>query len=185
MKTNPTVPRNPSASLIIVLLAVILAFTPSAVKGQSEQVPAAAGLTSQPPRGAGTWVRAGRMVDRRGGHFASLLLNGQVLIVGGANNDESNLSSAELFNPTAKTWTLTGSLNLPRLNDAATLLPSGQVLVAGGLYNASFQQSAELYDPTTGLWTYTADLLKPRADHTATTLLSGKVLVAGGLTARI
>jgi HYR domain-containing protein/galactose oxidase-like protein/FIMAH domain-containing protein len=75
------------------------------------------------------------------------------------------------------TWTLTGSLNIARLNHTATLLPNSKVLVAGGEGGGT---SAELYDPSTGSWTSTASMSVGVGAHTATLLPNGQVLVAAG-----
>jgi WD40 repeat protein len=112
-------------------------------------------------------------------HTATLLPNGQVLVAGGY--DTNYVSRAELYHPATGTWTMTGTLNIPRSSHTATLLPSGKVLVAGGEIagNAS-TATAELYDPATGLWTRTGSLHAARDSHTAILLFSGKVLIAGG-----
>ena len=61
---------------------------------------------------AGTWTATtGEPKTARENHTASLLPNGQVLIVGGYNYESGYLSSAELYNPTAGTWTETSLLN--------------------------------------------------------------------------
>jgi hypothetical protein len=49
------------------------------------------------------------------------------LIAGG-----ENLASAELYDPTTGTFTLTGSMTAVREVHTATLLNNGTVLVAGG-----------------------------------------------------
>src|SRR5262249_10065387 len=59
------------------------------------------------------------------------------------------LASAELYDPTSGTWTLTGSLNVARSANTLTLLPNGQVLVAGGTDNVNTFSSAELYSTVT------------------------------------
>jgi uncharacterized repeat protein (TIGR03803 family) len=106
----------------------------------------------------------------RAGHVATLLPNGQVLVVGGGN-------SAEIYDPNAGTWTLVASMNDGRSYPSATLLPNGQVLVLGG---DPGQTSAELYDPTNDTWTYTGPLNVGRVSHTATLVSQGQVVVAGG-----
>ncbi len=102
------------------------------------------GLSAVPAQAAssGTWTLTGSMHVAREDATATLLQNGQVLVVG------SESSSAELYNPSTGKWTTTGSLHTPRIEHTATLLPNGQVLVAGGLdSNYNYLASAELYTP--------------------------------------
>jgi N-acetylneuraminic acid mutarotase len=110
-----------------------------------------------------------------GGHMATLLLDGRVLVAGGGVG-----TSAELYDPASETWSATGSMVEVRGGATITLLRDGRVLVAGG---QSFGVgTAELYDPTTRTWTATASLSAGRIDHTAVLLPDGTVLVAGGYT---
>jgi hypothetical protein len=128
----------------------------------------------------GTWTITGSLNEARDSDTATLLSDGKVLVAGGyycePNNPCVDLASAELYDPTTGTWTLTGSLNIGRSGHTATLLPDGRVLVAAG----SGLASAELYDPATGTWTVTGSLNTGCSFHTATLLPDGKVLVAGG-----
>jgi N-acetylneuraminic acid mutarotase len=73
------------------------------------------------------------------------------------------------------TWTKTGSMTTPRLEQTATLLRNDQVLVVGGAGS-----SAELYNPATGKWSATGSMSTARIGYTATLLPNGQVLVAGG-----
>jgi hypothetical protein len=92
--------------------------------------------------GSGTWTVTGSLHVAREDATATLLANGQVLVVGGGS------TGAELYNPSTGAWTSTGSLHTPRIEHTATLLPNGQVLVAGGLdSNYNYLTSAELYTP--------------------------------------
>jgi N-acetylneuraminic acid mutarotase len=126
---------------------------------------------------SGTWTITGSLNSARGGHTATLLPNGKVLVTGG----NAYLSSAELYDPASGSWTLTGSLNTSRVGHTATLLSNGKVLVAGGFNGGSgFLAIAELYDPATESWTVTDSLNPARSEHTATLLPNGHVLVAGG-----
>ena len=105
----------------------------------------------------------------------------QVLVVGGSSDNSVILSSAELYDPTSGSWTVTGSLNTARDFHTATLLPNGKVLVVGGhIFRGGALASAELYDPASGSWTVTGSLNTPHEEHTATLLPNGKVLVAAG-----
>jgi WD40 repeat protein len=128
----------------------------------------------------GRWSITGSLTTPRGGHTATLLPSGEVLIAGG--DDINFLASAELYDPATESWSTTGSLAAAREYDTATLLPNGKVLVAGGFgYGPTgFLANAELYDPGTGNWSAAGDLATARSLHTATVLPNGNVLVAGG-----
>ena len=123
------------------------------------------------------------MTSARAEHTATLLSNGKVLVVGGHrfNSLDSTLATAELYDPTTRTFMPTGSMLTPRQNHTATLLSTGQVLITGG-FNASRLglSTAEIYDPKTGFFSPTGAICEGRAEHTATLLDSGKVLIAGG-----
>ncbi len=110
----------------------------------------------------------------RTGHAATLLTTGQVLAAAGENNTQ--LTSAELYNPATRTWTTTGSLHATRVQHTATLLQNGQVLVAGGQNGSTFLASTERYNPSTGAWTTTGSLHTARLYHTTTLLQNGQVL---------
>jgi N-acetylneuraminic acid mutarotase len=136
----------------------------------------------------GAWTVTGSMNYSRSFFTATLLNNGKVLVAGGEGclpGGTTTNSSAELYDPSTGTWTVTGSMTTPRQFHTATLLQDGEVLVAGGNDDGSGPTqvaSAELYNPTTGTWTATGSMHKNRANHTATLLTSGQVLVVGGRT---
>ncbi|MGH7949300.1 MAG: Kelch repeat-containing protein, partial [Candidatus Binataceae bacterium] len=132
---------------------------------------------------ARAFARTGSMHARREGETATVLNDGRVLIVGGADNIgyRSELASAELYDPGAGTFTLTGSMSTEREGHAATRLKDGRVLVTGGSDNgAATLLTAEIFDPSTGHWSATGSLQVPREAHTSTLLGNGMVLVAGG-----
>src|SRR5207244_7226708 len=52
----------------------------------------------------GLWSFTGNMSTARSAHTATLLSNGQVLVVGGIDTNGAPLASAELYNPTTGTW---------------------------------------------------------------------------------
>jgi Galactose oxidase, central domain len=103
---------------------------------------------------AGTFTLTGTMTTPRYSHTATLLTNGQVLLAGGSNGATTNagssiaLASAELYDPSAETFTATGSMTQARQRHKATLLNAGTVLVAGGYpTDGTVLASAELYQP--------------------------------------
>ena len=56
----------------------------------------------------GTWTTTGDMLGGGGRHTATLLRNGQVLVVG---STYGNPRAAELYDPSTGTWTATGFLD--------------------------------------------------------------------------
>jgi hypothetical protein len=93
----------------------------------------------------GVFVPAGSMTAARAGHTATLLQSGKVLLAGGEYGTETGgvyLASAELYDPTAGTFAVTGSMTMTRVVHTATLLPNGEVLIAGG----DMFFTAELYE---------------------------------------
>jgi hypothetical protein len=162
----------------------------SATSGPSA-TPIASPSESSAPSGqkGGTWAATGAMLEARYGIRATVLLDGTVLVAGGALNSEPYvLASAELYDPSTGSWTTTGAMTEARYGYSATLLPDGEVLVAGGsatiVGSSPFPlATAELYDPRTGAWTAIGSMATARTGHTATLLVDGKVLVAGGVAA--
>ena len=141
----------------------------------------------------GQWTAAPAMAEGRFGHPAVALKDGRVLVVGGAmtvgRGQYAALAFCEIYNPTANTWTTTGSLGTARKAHQATVLADGSVLASGGdiagvnvgwsFYPYS-QSSFERFDPATGAWTTLSDMPWGRSHHRAHLLASGKVLVLGG-----
>jgi hypothetical protein len=129
-----------------------------------------------------TWSRTGDLNLARFAHTATLLQDGEVLIAGGADDEERGtfFDTAELYDPETGIWTSTGSLKLGRNSHTATLLPNGEVLVAAGWPTTS----SELYDPAVAQWKESGTLDNNRFSnlysHTATLLASGDVLLVGG-----
>jgi N-acetylneuraminic acid mutarotase len=132
------------------------------------------------------WVPTGSLNVNRYAQTATLLPNGQVLVVAGVLTNglfNGDTQGAELYDPAAGTWATTGSMSNRRSWHTATLLTNGKVLVTGGLnfFNIPIALG-ELYDPASGTWTAAGAMAVGRELHTATLLPNGKVLVTGGLT---
>ena len=133
--------------------------------------------------GTGAFTSTGTMTTSRLLHTATLLANGpaatngKVLITGGASIS-GDLSTAELFDPVAGTFTATGAMSEVRSEHTATLLANGKVLVACG----TADNVAELFDPATGIFaSTTGGMITPgRWGCTATLLNDGTVLITGG-----
>lgn len=126
---------------------------------------------------SGSLLTMPSMSEARAAHTATTLLDGRVLIVGGLSSGAT--ASAELFDPVARRFMVTGSLRVARASHTATLLPDGRVLIAGG-YNGTWLASTEVYDPLSGTFTAGPDMNEARSDHLAITLGDGRALFVGG-----
>jgi hypothetical protein len=149
-------------------------------------------------RAEGTFRPAASTALPRGGHTATLLGNGQVLVAGGASDPEvpdawnpvtgaitPAPTAAELFDPGTGTWAPTPRMVAARWAHTATPLRDGRVLVTGGVgYEVEFFwtpiASTEIFDPASGTWSPAAPMNTPRYFHAAVALPDGKVLVSGG-----
>jgi hypothetical protein len=128
------------------------------------------------------WVPAGAMAQSRAVHTLTRLLDGRVLVAGGAQSVSIVLSTAELWDPSTTTWSSAAPMAEPRYEHTATLMPGGSVLVAAGS-DASFDLlnvNAELYDAVTDTWSSAGTCMASHADGAAVLLPDGSVVVAGG-----
>ncbi|CAF4202500.1 unnamed protein product [Adineta steineri] len=129
-----------------------------------------------------TWTYTSiSMSNSRYSHTATLLANGQILIVGGYNASGISISAAELYIPSSNSFINTTNMNIARSYFTSTLLSDGfTVLVTGGVNASSYLIStAELY--INGSWTLlSSHMNQSRAYHAAVLLNDGTVLVVGG-----
>ncbi len=133
---------------------------------------------------SGAWTTvAASMADARAGHTMSVLPDYTVAIVGGENST-GPLSSIELFDEAANSFTFAGTLQQARKDHAAAVLNDGRVLISGGSGldsggNPAILGSTEIYTMGSGVSAGPA-LNTARTRHSATTLLDGTVLIAAG-----
>jgi hypothetical protein len=117
-------------------------------------------------------------------HTAVLLSDGRVLLAGGGEYQHP-LATAELYNPTNGTFTVTGDMTVPRYKQAAILLPGGNVLVVGGSDGRDWQgqyANAEIYSPAKGAFSAISNMKMARfkLPWAVALLKNGRVLIAGG-----
>ena len=129
----------------------------------------------------GKFVSAGKMQSPRGwGATATLLRSGKVLLAGGGSGSWCDascyLASAELYDPSAGTFTPVGSMTARRAGANAILLQNGDVLIVGGdaASGGEHVASAELYHPSTGTFSVTGSMHSEGAS-VLVLLKSGKV----------
>lgn len=110
----------------------------------------------------------------------------RVLVTGGETvSNGTATSSAEVWDSTTGTFTLTGPMAQERKFHTASVLATGpnagQVLVAGGYDSGNNTlATAELYSSTTSFFSGPIAMTASRAYHTATVLNDGRVLITGG-----
>jgi N-acetylneuraminic acid mutarotase len=105
------------------------------------------------------------MTNARARHGAVLLLNGRVLVSGGDNLGAT--SSAEIYDPSANTWS--PAADVPTISDGAAItLPDGKVL-----------HYLHAYDPGANTWTATSGFVNLNAPS-YTQLGDGRVVAAYG-----
>jgi hypothetical protein len=96
---------------------------------------------------SGIFSPTGDLIVPRGNHRATLLANGQVLLVGGTTGSNI-LASVELYEPATGAFSLAGNMTMPRAAHVQIRLDSGDVLVAGGVDGSNtITSTAELYHP--------------------------------------
>jgi galactose oxidase len=115
-------------------------------------------LSMQIPR----WEKKGNMHHRRIHANGVLLPDGNVLVVGGmssyghghmsdghAHSEPGAVYEAELYDPTANTWTQMAAQQRPRVyHSTAILLPDGRVISMGGNPRAKvIERSVEIFSP--------------------------------------
>ena len=127
---------------------------------------------------SGSFTLVEPMKQYRRQQTATLLLDGRVLVAGGAPFVQA--ATSELYNPVTASWSNSGALAIGREFHTATLLQDGRVVVTGGQTVSQLLRGTEIYDPRSGQWTAAGNLNQGRELHTATLLPSGLVLVAGG-----
>ncbi len=129
------------------------------------------------------WSPAAPMNSARAYHTATLLPNGKVLVLGGsqwvfsAPPPETQLASAEWYDPITNTWTTLPPMPAPRSGHSATLLSDGRVLVTGG---EDVTTASEIFDPVSVSWTAGPPMVLGYSNSRAATYPDGRVYVVGG-----
>ena len=144
----------------------------------SDGLPLRSGELYDPSKG--TFTPTGEMTTARVFHTGTLLNSGMVLIAGGQTTNGkaySVLASAELYDPSTRTFAPAGSMTTARFGHKATPLPDGRVLIVPGEEGEDYE-TAEIYDPEPGAssatdWPSLGGLVAASANL----LPNGKVLV--------
>lgn len=113
------------------------------------------------------------------------LSDGRLLIAGGAYNGGGTpgWAQAALFDPSDRTFSATGSLNIPRFWAAGAELADGKVFVFGGWYGGGHLGSSsvgEVWDPDTGAFSTVLPASLERAGAVVVPLDDGTAYILSG-----
>jgi galactose oxidase-like protein/Kelch motif protein len=133
-----------------------------------------------------TWDTFGELSHPRAYATALVLANGEILVVGGLDRDDPNVTNTESELVNVKTGAVS-VLHQPlegRLHQTMTRAIGDKVVVAGGV---KFQtthwdpvDSVDVFSPVDRKWIGASPMIEPRSDHAAVALQTGMVMVIGG-----
>lgn len=133
-----------------------------------------------------TWTTFGELSQPRSYAAAVALPNGEILVVGGLDRDDPNVTNAEseLVNVKTGAVTVLHQRLVGRLHQTITRAWGDRVVVTGGvMFQKTFWEPVErvdVYLPLERRWLSASTLFDARSDHAATALLDGRVLITGG-----
>ena len=88
------------------------------------------------------------MLRKRNRHTMKVLPTGEVLVVGGFDENRLPVLEPEIWNPDTEQWRLLAPMSVPRLYHSTTLLwRDGRVLSAGGQEPHGLKETGEWYSP--------------------------------------
>jgi hypothetical protein len=132
----------------------------------------------------GSWIPAAPMHVARSDQTATLLGDGEVLVIGGWEEPASGSRTAEMYDPATDTWTAVTPPPELQYADTATLLDDGDVLLTGQFGTQEFGGEIGAVEFLPGSDTWVSVPAAPSAaerDRTAVALPGGEVLLAGGV----
>lgn len=187
---TPTAPAwtvAASSTVVMDAPAVTLLANGTVLALSSGPILPASAATFDPASNA--WTPTQAPSTARFGATATRLVDGRVLVAGGAVESATApptttyLSSAEIYDPATRAWTLVASMPSARVYHAAVLLPggtAGKVLIVGGDNAGTLSTDSVLYDVGSNQWTSATTVATPGDLPTATVLGNGKVLTLSG-----
>ena len=132
-----------------------------------------------------TWDTFGELSHPRAYATAVALPDGEILVVGGLDRDDPNVTNAEseLVNVKTGAVTVLKQQLVGRLHQTMTRAPD-RVVVAGGVVFEKTHwdpvNTVDVYLPLERKWIPASPLIDARSDHAAVALATGMVMVIGG-----
>jgi hypothetical protein len=132
-----------------------------------------------------TWDTFGELAHPRSYATALALADGEILVVGGLDRDDPNVTNAEseLVNVKTGAVTVLKQQLVGRLHQTMTQSPD-RVVVAGGVVFEKTHwdpvNTVDVYLPLERKWIPASPLIDARSDHAAVALATGMVMVIGG-----
>lgn len=127
---------------------------------------------------AGQWSTAARLQVGRSGH-ASVVLDGRVYVIGGADSRNQALDSVEVLASPGQGWQDGPPLPSPR-SDAAAAVLGGRIYVLGGRNASMTLNRVDVLNPASGTWSAGVPLPAPCKGALAA-VLDGRLYLAGGI----
>lgn len=133
-----------------------------------------------------TWDTFGELAHPRAYATAVALPDGEILVVGGLDRDDPDVTNAEseLVNVKTGAVTVLKQQLVGRLHQTMTRAPGDRVVVAGGVVFEKTHwdpvDTVDVYLPLERKWIPASPLIDARSDHAAVALLTGMVMVIGG-----
>ena len=133
-----------------------------------------------------TWDTFGELSHPRAYATALALASGEILVVGGLDRDDPNVTNTESELVNVKTGAVS-VLRQPlegRLHQTMTRALEDKVVVAGGVKfvttNWAPVDRVDVFLPVDRKWIAASPMIEPRSDHAAVALQTGMVMVIGG-----
>jgi len=133
-----------------------------------------------------TWDTFGELSHPRAYATALALANGEILVVGGLDRDDPNVTNteSELVNVKTGAVSVLRQQLEGRLHQTMTRALEDKVVVAGGVKFLTTHwdpvDSVDVFQPVDKKWIAASPMIEPRSDHAAVALQTGMVMVIGG-----